>query len=107
MCGEFDEGNAHGNDCEGNCADEVTGATLLRDVLAKARAEDVAWYDKFEAYEKVTDKTCLSRTGRTPVSCRWKDINKDDNERVEVRSRMIVEKSNRKGATATSKEHHR
>ena len=43
----------------------------------------------FEAHEEVTDETCLPRTGRKPISCRWKDINKGGNEHVEVRSRLI------------------
>ena len=40
------------------CTDEVTGVTLLRDDVAKARAEEMAWYEKFKAYEEVTDGTC-------------------------------------------------
>ena len=28
-------------------------------------------------------------TGRKAISCRWKDMNKGDNERVEVRSRLV------------------
>ena len=64
--------------------------SLLREDVGKARAEEMAWHDKFEAYEEVTDETCLSRTGRKPISCRWKDIHKGDNEHVEVRSRLIA-----------------
>ena len=48
----------------------MTGAPLLRDDAARARAEETAWYDKFEACEAVTNETCLSRTGRKLISCR-------------------------------------
>ena len=48
---------------------EVTGVTLLRDDVAKARAEEMAWYEKFKADEEVTDETSVSRTGRKPISC--------------------------------------
>ena len=89
VCDELDEGNAHVNGCEGDCTDEMTGMTLLRDDVPKAREEEMSWYDKFEAYEEMTDETRLSRTGRKPTSCRWKNINKDDSERVEVRSRLL------------------
>ena len=50
VCDEVDEGNAYVKDCEGDHTDEMIGATLLRD-LAEARAEEMAWYEKFEAYE--------------------------------------------------------
>ena len=36
----------------------------------------------------------------------WRDINKGDNERVEVRSRLVAREINRKGPTGTSQEHH-
>ena len=37
-----------------------------------------------------TDETCLSRTGRMPISCRWQNINNGNKDRVEVRSRLIA-----------------
>ena len=83
--------------------DEMPGATLLRDDVSKARTEEMAWYNKFEACEEATDETCLPRTDRKPMSCRRKDINKVDSERVEVRSRLIVRDIK---PTAASQEHH-
>ena len=65
--------------------------------MAKARAEEMAWYEKFNAYEEVTDETCLSRSVRKPISCRWRDINKGDHERVEVRSRLVAREIKQKG----------
>ena len=56
------------NDCDGDYTDEATGATLRRDV-AKARMEEVKWYEKFNVYEEVRDETCVSRRGRKPISC--------------------------------------
>ena len=78
VCDELDEypSDVYVNDCEGDYTDEVTGVTLLREDVAKACAEKMAWYERFEAYEEVTDETCVSRTGRKPISCRWRDINK-------------------------------
>ena len=63
----------------------MTGATLLRGDVSKARTEEMAWCNKFETYEEATDETCLPRTDRKPISCRRKVINKGDSERVEVR----------------------
>ena len=35
---------------------------------AKARADEMAWYDMLEAYEEMTDETCQSTAGRKPIS---------------------------------------
>ena len=64
VCDESNEFDANVNDCEGDYTDEVTGVTFLGDDVAKSRTEEMAWHDKFEAYEEVTDETCQSRTGR-------------------------------------------
>ena len=56
------------NGCEGDDTDEVTGVTLLRDDVAKACMEEMAWFKKFKACEEVT--ACVSRTRRKPISCR-------------------------------------
>ena len=54
VCDELNEypSDVYVNDCEGDYTDEVTGVTLLRDDVAKARTEEMAWYEKFEAYER-------------------------------------------------------
>ena len=77
--------------------DEVTGVTLLRDDVVRARMEEMKWYEKFQAYEEVTVETCVLRTGRKRISCRWRDINKGDSERVEVRSRLVAREIKKKG----------
>ena len=93
VCDELEEthfADTYVNVCDGDYIDETTGATLRRDDAAKARVEEMKWCEKFNPFEEVTDETCRSRTGREPISCRWKDINKGDNVRVEVRSRSVA-----------------
>ena len=99
VCDELNEypSDAHVNGCERGCTDEVTGVRLVRDDVAKARAAEMAWYETFKANEEVTDGTCVSRTGRKPISCRWRDINKGGRERVEVRSRLVAREIKQKG----------
>ena len=54
VCDEPDECNINLNDCDGDYTDEMTGATLKREDVAKSRAEAMEWYDMFEAYGEVT-----------------------------------------------------
>ena len=97
--------DAHVNDCEGDYTDEVTGVTLLRDDVAKARAEETAWCEKLEGHVEVTDETCVSRTDA-------KQFFVDTSTMMKMNvwkyySDRLHAKLNRKGLTATSQEHHR
>ena len=107
VCDEFDEGNAQVNDCEGDYTDEITGATLLRDDVAKARAEDDGVVRQVRSLRRGDgrDMPVKNRT-QTPSHVDGKTINKGDSERVEVRSRLIVrEIKTERELTATSHEH--
>ena len=103
VCDELDEldensfSDTYVNDLEGDYTDEVTGVTLLRDDVAKARMEEMKQHEKFQAFDEVPDETCVLRTGRKPVSCRWRDINEGGSERVEVRSRLVAREIKHKG----------
>ena len=92
VCDELNERSSDAcvNDCEEDDTAEVPGVMLLRDDVAKARAEEMAWYENFKAHEEVKNETCASRAGCKPISCQWRDTNKGDNECVEVRCRSVA-----------------
>ena len=56
--------------------DEMTGAQLSTEVVYKAREEELAYYKSCDAYVEVDEAECYQTTGKGPISCRWKDINK-------------------------------
>ena len=100
VCDELDETHfveMSENDFESNYADEVTKVTLQRDDVAKASMEEMKLCENFNAFEKVTNNNCVSKTGRKAISCRWRDTNKGDNERVEVRSRSVAREIKQEG----------
>ena len=100
VCDELDASHfveMYVNDCEEDYAGEVTEVTLRRDDVAKSRMEEMKWYERFNAFEEVTDETGVSMTGRKPISCRWRVINKGDKERVEVRRRLVAREIKQKG----------
>ena len=80
VCGELSEcsSDAYVNDCEGDCADEVTGVTLLRDDVAKH-------------VQKRCRTKRVSRTGCKPIPCSWRD------ERWKYEADWSHVKSNKKG----------
>ena len=103
VCYELDEldensfSDTYVQDRDGDYTDEVTGVTFLRDDVAKARMEEMKRYERIQACDEVPDETCVLRTGRKPISCRWRDINKGDSERMEVRNRLVAREIKQKG----------
>ena len=95
------------NDCEGDYTDEVTGVTLLRDDVAKARAEEMAWYEEFKAFGEVTDETCVSRTDANQSLVDGETSTKVTVNVWKYEADWSHVKSNKKKQTATSQEHHR
>ena len=113
VCDELDEldensfSDTYVNDREGDYTDEVTGVTHLRDDVAKARMEEMKWYEKFQAFGEVPDETCVLRTGRNhpfPVDGETSIKVTANAWKCEVDWSRV--RSNRKGPTAASQEHH-
>ena len=78
VCDEFDEldeysfSDTYVNDRGGDYTDEMTGVTLLRDDVSKARKYDMNWYEKILTFEEVPDERCVLRTRRKPIQpARW------------------------------------
>ena len=77
VCDKLDEldencfSDTYVSDREGDDTDEVTGVTLLGDDVAKARMEEMKWYEKFQTFDEAPDETCVLSTGRKPISCRY------------------------------------
>ena len=47
-----------------------------------------------QLYEKVPIKTCFEETGKAPITVRWIDINKGDQENPNYRSRLVAREIN-------------
>ena len=61
---------------------------------------------KVQCFEEVTDENCVSRTGRKPISCRWKDVKKVTANAWNYEVDWQHATSNRKVLTVTLQEHH-
>ena len=99
VCDELDENSfsdTYVNDREGDYIHEVTGVTLLRDDVAKARMEEMKWHEKFVRRGQDANLFLVDGETSTKVTANvWK---------CEVDWSRV--RSNRKGPTATSQEHH-
>jgi len=70
--------------------DHVNGGCLNTEMVRKAREEELEWVRKAELYEVVPRQTCLQETGKQPVTLRWVDTNKGDDQKPNYRSRLVM-----------------
>ena len=69
---------------EAEAFDDVSGAKLDKDLVEKARREEIEYFHQKEVYEKIT-RAEAKRRGIKVVKVRWIDINKGDDEKPEYR----------------------
>ena len=70
--------------------DDVNGGWLIPEKVRAARAEELAWVKKQGVYEITDESICWSETGQPPITLKWVDTNKGDDEKPNYRSRLVV-----------------
>ena len=68
--------------------DTNTGAELDLEKVAAARKEELDWVQRQCIYKKV-DAEDARKVGKVPITMKWVDRNKGDNERPNYRSRLV------------------
>eukprot|EP00435_Cladocopium_sp_Y103_P060831 s663_g22.t1 len=71
--------------------DEVSGKRLESGLVQKARAEEIEYARRYKVWEVVPTSEAWSETNRPPISSRWIDINKGDEQRPQYRSRLVIQ----------------
>eukprot|EP00971_Amphidinium_carterae_P154556 3065173-Amphidinium_carterae.1 len=77
--------------------DEYTGMPLPQELVLAARAEELDDYQNMEVFREVPTSEAYAVTGKPPISCRWIDLNKGDQQRMKVRSRLVAREIKPKG----------
>ena len=83
--------------------DSVTGTLLDPIKVWEARAEEMKWVKKQELWDVVDESQCWSETGKGPITLKWVDRNKSDDQKPNYRSRLVVREVKR--ATTPLAEH--
>ena len=60
--------------------DNITGQILDKELVAKARTEELELIEKPAVWKVVPTQECWNETGAKPIGVRWVDINKGDGE---------------------------
>ena len=74
----------------GRFKDDMTGQVLRDDLVVEARKTELEFFDARGVWIKVPIQRAFERTGRPPISARWVDINKGDENEPNHRSRYVA-----------------
>ena len=70
--------------------DEMTNIELPAKLVEAARAEEIQYFNTLPVWDIVKTHECWDVTGKPPISTKWVDVNKGDQESYDVRSRLVA-----------------
>ncbi len=74
----------------GQFKDDLTGQVLRDDLVRAARHKELQYFNQKGVWKKVSKQIARSRSGRSPISVRWVDVNKGDEQNPNYRSRLVA-----------------
>ena len=74
----------------GRYKDDLTGQVLRDDLVEKARAVELQFFNSKGVWRKAPKAQARRDTGRSPISVRWVDVNKGDEINPNYRSRLVA-----------------
>jgi hypothetical protein len=74
----------------GKYKDDLTGQVLNDVLVDEARAKELLYSHSEGVWRKVAWATARTATGRPPISVRWVDVNKGDEQNPNYRSRLVA-----------------
>ena len=64
--------------------DDITGQPLEPELCRRARAEELAFFHSKDVWDLRQVQEAWNKTGRPPISVRWGEVNKDDDQNPKV-----------------------
>ena len=80
--------------------DDLTGQLLPPDLVRAARAKELEYFKAKGVWEKRPIAESRRVTGKPPISVRWVDVNKGDNDNPNIRSRLVARQIRQAGEDA-------
>ncbi len=74
----------------GKYRDDLTGQPLIDHFVLEARRQELAYFMSKGVWIKRPRGEAARRTGRPPISVRWVDVNKGDDQNPKYRSRLVA-----------------
>ena len=77
--------------------DGMTGQPLDPQLVMAARAKELQYFEDKSAWTKRHREEAMRRTGKRPITVKWIDVNKGDDESPNYRSRLVAREIRRAG----------
>ena len=79
----------------GKYLDSTTGQQLKPELVKLARALEMDYFTNKKVYTKVPREESYERMGKAPISVKWVDVNKGDDQQPNYRSRLVARERRR------------
>ena len=70
--------------------DAITGQPLETALVRAARREELEYFAAESVWRKVPRAEAMQKQGKPPISVKWVDVNKGDDESPNYRSRLVA-----------------
>ena len=70
--------------------DEVTHIELPAELVRAARTEEIEHFNTLLVWDVVKTQECWDKTGGPPITTKWVDVNKGDQQEYDVRCRLVA-----------------
>ena len=75
---------------EGPFFDDLTKQQLPTELVKIARRKELDYFEMKSVWKRVSNQEAWKVSGRPPITVRWVDVNKGDDEHPEIRSRLVA-----------------
>jgi len=79
-----------GTHCTGKYRDDITKQPLIDSLVTDARRKEMEYFSSKGVWLKVPRQQCYDVTRRPPITVRWVDVNKGDDDNPRYRSRLVA-----------------
>ena len=97
MLAEMSEILNVGDKTPGVYRDGLTGQPLRPGLVKAAREKELAYFLSKHVWTKVPRSEALARQGKAPITVKWIDVNKGDDENPNYRSRLVAREVRKHG----------
>ena len=78
----------HYNDDDERYYDDISGVELPKPLVMTARQKELDWVHGIKLYDKVPRQQAIDKDIK-PIIVRWVDVNKGDDDNMNIRSRLV------------------
>jgi hypothetical protein len=82
--------------------DQYTGLPLDAELVRAGRREEIKFMELLKVWTPATLEECVAETGAQPIPTKWVEHNKGDDDRPEVRCRLVAQETRRRSTIEVS-----